>query len=402
MHAPTIQQLSVIATAIAVAAIGLAAPVPVAFAADEPAGAVAGERVIRRLGGSTRFSPPVRTVDELKAMATTNRADLETILGMAGLGNLSGQVIEALTTGAVTDYAFAPGGRLEWMALRRRSGLDLIRPARWGGDEPFDAFRFTVATPEASYDFVVPKVCGNLSLVAVTPKVAAPVPPPPPPAEPVPPPPPPVAASREASPWYVGGDVGYVDISDGSYDFAGAAVIPHRAEFDGGTGYFAQVGRAFGQARVELELGRRENDADRFGSINNITPARGAMNATSLMVNALYDFPVGERFVPYLGVGIGGAEVEADKPRKAVTDPARTGALLGDDNRFAWQLLAGVAFRLNEHWALKLDYRYFDAGDADLNYGVGCDAGGGNCIFVGSLDESYDAHSISAGARYNF
>jgi len=280
---------------------------------------------------------------------------------------------------------------------------DLIRRARWGGAEPFDAYRFTVATVAASYDFVVPKACGNLALVAQGPGVPAPPPPasaaavPAPAVPPAPIPPPPVA-----SPWYVGADLGYVDIADGSYDFTGAAVIPHRAGFDGGLGYFAQVGRAFGHARVELEFGRRENDTDRFGSINNITAARGSLNATSLMVNALYDFPIGERFVPYLGIGIGGAEVDADNPRKAVTDPDRTGALRGDDGRFAWQLLAGVAFRLNEHWELKLDYRYFDAGDAELDYGVGCDAGGRDCIFVGSLEEPYDAHAISAGARYRF
>lgn len=401
MHTRTPAYLSF--TASLLVAVSLAAVLPVAVAADGPVSPAPGEVVIRQLGGSTRFSPPVRTIDDLKAMATRNRADIETVLGMAGLGAISGQVVEAMTSGAVTETSFAPGGRLEWMALRRPTGVDLIRSARWGGDEPFAAFGFTVDGPGTRYEFVVPKICGNLALVGITAKPVAAVPPPPPPAEPVPPPPPPpVAKADEPSGWYVGGDVGYVDISDGSYDFVGAAVIPHRAEFDGGFGLFAQVGKSFGGPRVELELGRRENDADEFGSINDVVAARGALEATSLMVNALYDFRLGKRVVPYVGLGLGGAEIEADRVRKAVADPDRTGVLTGDDRRFAWQLLAGVAFPLNEHWALKLDYRYFDAGDAKLQYGVGCDAGGASCIFTSSLKEAYDANTVSAGVRYSF
>jgi opacity protein-like surface antigen len=389
--------------AIVLAAFGAAVPVTAVLAADEQAGQVAGERVIRRLGGSTRFSEPVRTVDQLQQMATKNRDDLVAVLEMAGLASLSGQVMEALTTGNVTPASVAPGERLEWMALRRATGVDLIRSARWGGEKPFAAFSFTVDSPTASYRFVVPQDCGNLSLMAVAARPVAAPPPPPPPAEPVPPPPPaPLAAAAEPSGWYVGADVGYVDISNGSYDFIGAAVIPHRAEFDGGLGYFVQVGKSFGGPRVELELGHRENDADEFGSIIDVVAARGSLEATSLMVNALYDFRLGKRVVPYLGLGLGGAEIEANRVRKAVTAPDRTGVLTGDDRRFAWQLLAGVAFPLNEHWALKLDYRYFDAGDAKLQYGIGCDAGGGDCSFSSSLEESYDANTVSAGVRYSF
>jgi opacity protein-like surface antigen len=208
--------------------------------------------------------------------------------------------------------------------------------------------------------------------------------------------------STPANHWYVAGDVGYVGISDGDYDFIGAAVIPHVAEFSGGLAYFVQAGRRFDDFRLELELGRRTNDADQFGSILDVVPARGSLDATSLMLNAVYDLPIGERVRPYLGAGIGGTRVKADRVRKSVTDPDRTGALFGSDERFSWQVLAGLSWRLDESWSLTFNYRYLDAGDARINYGVGCQASGSNCIFSDELDQEYDAHSLSAGIRYDF
>ncbi len=181
--------------AVLLIAIGVAVPVPMASAGDD-LGQQGGEHVVRRLGGSTRFSPPVRTVDALRQMATKNRKDLEQVLDMAGLSSISGQVLEALTQGSVTESTFAPGGQMAWMALRRAGKPDLLRAVRWGGATPFEGFRFTVETPSMVYDFIVPEDCGNLSLVSAAAKPAPPPPPPPPPAPapkpaPAPPPPPP-------------------------------------------------------------------------------------------------------------------------------------------------------------------------------------------------------------------
>jgi opacity protein-like surface antigen len=372
------------------------------------------ERVIRQLGGSTRFcSAPIQTVDDVRAMAVTYREDLETVLSMAGLSSITNEFLENMARDDIGELSVPPGQRLEWMALRRPDGPDLIRNARWEGDEPFDAFVVIVVSGITQYEFLIPKACGNLALLRT---VSAPVlfvPPDEPteddePAEPVAdedPTPAPRQAEPEpdrATDWYVAGDVGYVGISDGDYDFIGAAVIPHEAEFDGGLGYFVQVGRRFDNLRVEVELGRRSNDADRFGSFIDVVAARGSLDANSLMLNGVYDFRIGERLRPYLGAGIGGARIKADAVRKAVNDPDRTGALLGSDNRFAWQALAGVSWQLAERWALTLNYRYFDAGDARIEYGVGCEADGANCIFRDQLDQEYNPHTVSAGVRYDF
>ena len=201
-----------IAGSVLVAAVALAGTVPDAWSQTRAAATQgqSNERVVRRLGGSTRFSAPVNTVPALRKMAEANRKDFAQVLEEAGLSNISSQVLDALTTGAVSETTFASGDRMEWMALRRNRKPEIIRNIRWGGTQPFDGFRFIVETATTTYAFIVPKACGNLALVSATakPQPAPPPPPPPPPtpqpkpqpAAPPPPPPPPPPKPEPAAP----------------------------------------------------------------------------------------------------------------------------------------------------------------------------------------------------------
>ncbi len=197
--------------------MGLAVAAPEARAqarrtTTSQAASSSGEHALTALGGTTRFSTPVQTVAALRRMATANRTDIATLLDRVGLSSISADVLDRLTTGAVTETTFEPGGHLEWMFLRRKGTPDIIRNLRWAGPRAFAAFQFTIETATMRYTFIVPKICGNLSLVsavpvpsraaaapppppAPVPAAAAPAPPPPRPAPaPAPPPPPPVAA----------------------------------------------------------------------------------------------------------------------------------------------------------------------------------------------------------------
>ena len=146
-----------------------------------PSPVQAQERVIRVLGGSTRFSAPVRSVGALQKMAQANRADFVTVLNDADLQPIRDQVIDIMVNGRVTETTVAPGTHLEWMALRRDRKPNIVRDVRWGGPKPFQAFQFSVESGNSTYNFVVPFDCGNLSLVSVATKAAPPPPPPPPP-----------------------------------------------------------------------------------------------------------------------------------------------------------------------------------------------------------------------------
>src|SRR5262249_24951174 len=80
----------------------------------------------------------------------------------------------------------------KWMAIKRAGRPAILQNVRWTGRQSFDAWQFTVTASGMTYTFVVPKICGNLSLLSAVaapqPRITeAPPPPPPPPAPPQPP-----------------------------------------------------------------------------------------------------------------------------------------------------------------------------------------------------------------------
>ncbi len=212
----------------------------------------------RRLGGSTSFyKPQLTNAASLKRMAGARgiQADVRKLLDDRGISQTADAVVammsnasSAMVVGACSDAMpadgslvecdFANGGTLDWMAYRPNIGRgnrtpEALEKVRWGGRDPFKAFLFRVTNNERIYTFVIPKACGNLSLMAVqniartavapapppppapAPRAAAPPPPPPPPPPPAPmpapqvqsPPPPPPAVVK-AGPFFIDALVG--------------------------------------------------------------------------------------------------------------------------------------------------------------------------------------------------
>src|SRR5262245_38929895 len=76
-------------------------------------------RPIRRLGGSTRFTPPVNTVGALQKTMSQPRIqrDIATVLEQAGMTSVTGEVQKALAGGMVNETTAPTGTTFEWMAL---------------------------------------------------------------------------------------------------------------------------------------------------------------------------------------------------------------------------------------------------------------------------------------------
>ena len=196
----------------AVATLTLSLPASAQTAGD-------GYHNAHRLGGSTSFhQPPLTTVASLKKMAAVKGMadDIRRLLRDAGIPETADAVVAMLDGGVASvqgrfcsdetpsdnvlvDCDFQPGGTLEWMAYRpklkqhdRTPGR--IEKFRWAGRKPFKAFLFRVTNNNRIFTFVVPKDCGNLSLMSVLePRRETPAPAPPPPPAPAPTPPPPAA-----------------------------------------------------------------------------------------------------------------------------------------------------------------------------------------------------------------
>jgi OOP family OmpA-OmpF porin len=202
---------------------------------------------------------------------------------------------------------------------------------------------------------------------------------------------------------YAGVGLGYTKVDDVTYDLLGAPVVAHPAEFDGDQGLQFRVGWAFGGPRLEVEWADLGVNAKSFGRVGDIEAAVGKLEVDTWMANLFYDFDLDSRFIPYLGIGIGQADVKAKGISKDATLPDRTGFVDGGDAAFAWQALLGVAYQWNEHLGVTLDYRFVKTDDINHDYGVGCIPGSlTECIYNSQLKMDYGLQTISLGLRWVF
>jgi opacity protein-like surface antigen/outer membrane protein OmpA-like peptidoglycan-associated protein len=137
-----------------------------------------------------------------------------------------------------------------------------------------------------------------------------------------------------------------------------------------------RLGYAFGPLRFEGEVGYRRQGIDALtvgndgglgarlgkGSLTgaSASPA-GSVTALSFMANGLYDVAHVGPLTPYVGVGLGGAELSLNSLAVSGTTIAN-----GSDFVFAYQGIAGIRYRLGDQLSLGVSYRYFATADASF------------------------------------
>lgn len=193
-------------------------------------------------------------------------------------------------------------------------------------------------------------------------------------------------AGYERDGWYFGMEAGWGRVNETQFSGSNTPI-----KLDGGLAGMVTIGSALknSQWRLEGELGYRTND----GTASFINPnisiavvrsfADISLEEWSGMVNALYDFNLNsERWGMSLGVGAG-------------IDNARYTARDGTDNNdkvFAFQGIAGLTYRINQHWDLDLNYRYLNAAQAELKETAASPA----------RQVDLEKHSITVGFRYGY
>lgn len=112
--------------------------------------------------------------------------------------------------------------------------------------------------------------------------------------------------------------------------------------------------------RFELEASYRTHDSTVFGFI----PLEH--DTTAFMANVAYDFSGMDRFVPYVMVGAGMAHTELTVGGLA--------PLTIENDGFAYQVGAGVNYRISDSVALGIGYNYMEAPDVEV-FGFELDGG---------------------------
>jgi len=181
------------------------------------------------------------------------------------------------------------------------------------------------------------------------------MPPPPPPA---PAPEPVVMDACEPGP-YISGSVGIGLPEDTKTDYVGDQ------EMDSGLALNGAIGYDFGEARLEAAVGYQKHD---------FKEADEDISLLTVMANAYYDIDTGSDITPYIMAGAGWAHADMSWDET--------------DDVFAWQVGAGLGFKVAECTTLDLGYRYLKPDKIDSKDEPG--------------EMKLAVHNIMLGLRYNF
>jgi opacity protein-like surface antigen len=131
--------------------------------------------------------------------------------------------------------------------------------------------------------------------------------------------------------------------------------------------------------RLGGELSYRNSEVDRIDleGIGSVHGSDGNVGALAMLFNVFIDLEMGGPVTPYLGGGIGFANLSIDDVPYYDDD---------DDTVFAYQVGAGLAFNVQRNLVIDLGYRYFGTDEADFEYS--------------SMD--YQSHSAMIGFRYTY
>ena len=145
--------------------------------------------------------------------------------------------------------------------------------------------------------------------------------------------------------------------------------------------------------RAELEFAMRGNNEKTWSDGGAaVRQVKGTWNSSTLFANLFWDFHNDSIMTPYVGAGLGMAFNYAGYD---FTDNA--GNKFSGDERFtnfAWNVGTGVAFNINDHFAIDAGYRFVSLGYNDVKV-----SSGGNNYNIGNRPYN---NEFMLGLRYGF
>ncbi|MDP6689449.1 MAG: porin family protein [Alphaproteobacteria bacterium] len=156
-----------------------------------------------------------------------------------------------------------------------------------------------------------------------------------------------------------GGGLGMQTDLDGSTSTTAGYTI----EFDPGFAAQGAIGAHIGENfRLEGEVAYRMADYDQASAAGTTVTPSGDIKIATAMGNLYYDIHLESSFVPYIGAGIGVAQLKST----AATIGALT-ATEKDATELGFQIMLGAAYEFNQTWSAGVDARYIGTSDADVS-----------------------------------
>lgn len=146
------------------------------------------EEEVNQLGMHPFYKSRDLKKDDLLKIATEKAEEVKAGFEQAGYVELFDDFIAQLKTADIETIEVNPGDKIDWMIFKKRKKVEIKKDVVWTAKTPFTAYRFVISKEvdeggkkiRKDYEFIVPKVCGNISLKGATTTDITPPPPPPP------------------------------------------------------------------------------------------------------------------------------------------------------------------------------------------------------------------------------
>ncbi|SMP73709.1 hypothetical protein SAMN06295888_12149 [Desulfonatronum zhilinae] len=132
------------------------------------AGMAQAQTELKQLGRSPFFKPELQTVGDFQEMVKQTLPDLEKGFSMAGSAELFDDFVVQVEQSNIETVDVPVGERLQWMIYRKAQRVEVMKDVVWAGQDSFKAFRLVVDQDGNRNTFVVPLICGNVTLARTT------------------------------------------------------------------------------------------------------------------------------------------------------------------------------------------------------------------------------------------
>ncbi len=107
--------------------------------------------------------------DLMKSMSEQYAQDIKIGFTLAGYGDVYFPFMEAVKQSNFQEKELAVGEVLMWMCFRSQGKVKMVQDLEWAGTEPLPVYAFSFEDSGRNYEVVIPKACGNISLLSVEP-----------------------------------------------------------------------------------------------------------------------------------------------------------------------------------------------------------------------------------------
>jgi hypothetical protein len=119
---------------------------------------------VTRLGQHPFYKSKDIQPSDLKIIAVDKAGDVKMGFEEAGNGDLVFAFLEQIQKADVQTVDLNPGDGLQWMLFKKGRKVLVKKDVVWDGKKPIVVYDFTIFRDGKLYEFIVPKICGNISL----------------------------------------------------------------------------------------------------------------------------------------------------------------------------------------------------------------------------------------------